>query len=275
MKSGLLNGRCKEIFFNWIKSNSLVRCAWLLPSPWFPPKVYPDTVSSYSLHMLQNKSAVSNLRTIAYNMEGFKYGIIVDQLSHVEGSSTAIRCEYSNDTASTGGFSVVWILNRNAVISVLASFNGTSRSYQPWVQINQNDFSLMLRDLTADDSGEYLCNISTPDYTKLTVGTLQVENSDNTGKIVLGVIAALVLVAGVCFWVWFKKCRGRGIVWAPWHTGRKYLSAGIPHADATEIAAEKNKEFLHLPYWVTLRATWKCIIWATVTNNWTDGKKNM
>lgn len=27
--------------------------------------------------MLQNKSAVSNLRTIAYNMEGFKYGVIV------------------------------------------------------------------------------------------------------------------------------------------------------------------------------------------------------
>uniref|UniRef100_A0A8B9N1B2 Ig-like domain-containing protein n=1 Tax=Accipiter nisus TaxID=211598 RepID=A0A8B9N1B2_9AVES len=43
-----------------------------------------------------------------------------------------------------------------------------------WVQINQNDFSLMLRDLTANDSGEYLCNISTPHYTKLTVRTLQV-----------------------------------------------------------------------------------------------------
>jgi len=30
------------------------------------------------------------------------------------------------------------------------------------------------------------------------------------------------------------------------------------HTDATEIAAEKNKEFLHLPYSITLRATWKC-----------------
>ncbi|NXU31204.1 HHLA2 protein, partial [Thalassarche chlororhynchos] len=99
---------------------------------------------------------------------------VSDQLSNVEGSSTAIPCEYSNDTASTEGFSVVWTLNRNAVISVLASFNGTSHSYQPRVQINQNDFSLMLRDLTANDSGEYLCNISTPDYTKLTVRTLQV-----------------------------------------------------------------------------------------------------
>ncbi|NXW34156.1 HHLA2 protein, partial [Phaetusa simplex] len=99
---------------------------------------------------------------------------VSDQLSNVEGSSTAIPCEYSSNTANSEGFSVVWTLNRNAVISVLASFNGTSHSYQPRVQINQSDFSLMLRDLTPNDSGEYLCNISTPHYTKLTVRTLQV-----------------------------------------------------------------------------------------------------
>ncbi|XP_010079650.1 PREDICTED: HERV-H LTR-associating protein 2, partial [Pterocles gutturalis] len=98
-----------------------------------------------------------------------------DQLSNVEGSSTTIPCEYSNNTANTEGFVVVWTLNRNAVISLLASFNGTSHSYQPRVQINQNDFSLMLRDLTSNDSGEYVCNISTPHYTKLTVRTLQVD----------------------------------------------------------------------------------------------------
>ncbi|NXS45381.1 HHLA2 protein, partial [Balaeniceps rex] len=98
---------------------------------------------------------------------------VSDQLSNVEGNSTTIPCEYSN-TANTEGFSVVWTLNRNAVISVLAFFNGTSHSYHPRVQINQSDFSLMLRDLTANDSGEYLCNISTPHYTKLTVRTLQV-----------------------------------------------------------------------------------------------------
>lgn len=92
----------------------------------------------------------------------------------MEGSSTAIPCEYSNNTTNNEGVSVVWTLNRNAVISVLASFNGTSHSYQPRVQINQNDFSLKLHDLTANDSGEYLCNISTPHYTKLTARTLQV-----------------------------------------------------------------------------------------------------
>ncbi|XP_026705924.1 HERV-H LTR-associating protein 2 [Athene cunicularia] len=134
-----------------------------------------------------------------------------DQLSNVEGNSTAISCEYSSNTTNMEGLSVVWTLNRNAVISVLASFNGTCHSYQPRVHINQNDFSLMLHDLTASDSGEYLCNISTPHYTKLTVRTLKIENSGNAGPVVLGVIAAAVLL-GLCFCL-YKKCRrSRGIV---------------------------------------------------------------
>ncbi|NXV70714.1 HHLA2 protein, partial [Atlantisia rogersi] len=99
---------------------------------------------------------------------------VSDQLSHVEGSSAVIPCEVSSGTENTQGFSVIWTLTRNAVTSVLASFNGTSHSYQPRVQINQSDFSLMLADLTPDDSGEYMCNISSPLYTKLAVRTLQV-----------------------------------------------------------------------------------------------------
>nr|XP_021137889.1 HERV-H LTR-associating protein 2 isoform X2 [Columba livia] len=128
-----------------------------------------------------------------------------DQLSNMEGSSIVIPCEYSDNSTNTEGFSVVWTLNRNAVISVLASFNGSSHSYQPRVQINQNDFSLMLHDLTADDSGEYLCNISTPHYTKLAVRTLQVEYSGNTKNIVLGVTGAIATVILVLVaWIWFK-----------------------------------------------------------------------
>ncbi|KGL83292.1 HERV-H LTR-associating protein 2, partial [Tinamus guttatus] len=100
---------------------------------------------------------------------------VSEQLSSVEGNSTTIPCECINCTSShTEDFSVVWTINRNAVISVLASFNGTSHSYQPRAQINTTDFSLMLSDLTADDSGEYLCNISTPHYTKLIVRSLHV-----------------------------------------------------------------------------------------------------
>lgn len=99
---------------------------------------------------------------------------VSDHLFSVEGGSTVIPCEDRNDTPSPDGFSVVWTLHRNAVTSVLASFNGTSHSHQPRVRVHENDFSLMLDDLTADDSGEYLCNISTPLYTKLTVRTLHV-----------------------------------------------------------------------------------------------------
>ncbi|XP_064377976.1 HERV-H LTR-associating protein 2 isoform X2 [Dromaius novaehollandiae] len=127
-----------------------------------------------------------------------------EQLSNVEGNSTAIPCEYIDNTSSHAeGFSVVWTIHRYAVVSVLASFNGTSHSYQPRVQINQTDFSLMLSDLTANDSGEYLCNISTPHYTKLIVRTLHVENSDTTWKIVLGVII-LVAVIAACSCFYFK-----------------------------------------------------------------------
>ncbi|NXS16926.1 HHLA2 protein, partial [Mystacornis crossleyi] len=99
---------------------------------------------------------------------------VSDHLFSVEGGSTVIPCEHGNDTASTDGFSVVWTLHRNAVTSVLASFSGTSHSHQPRVRVHESDFSLMLDDLTTADSGEYLCNISTPRYTKLTVRTLHV-----------------------------------------------------------------------------------------------------
>ncbi|XP_013805503.1 HERV-H LTR-associating protein 2 isoform X1 [Apteryx mantelli] len=135
-----------------------------------------------------------------------------EQLSSVEGNSTAIPCEYIDYTSShTEGFSVVWTINRNAVISVLASFNGTSHSYQPRAQINQADFSLMLSNLTANDGGEYLCNISTPRYTKLIVRTLHVEssnNSDTTWKIVVGVMIP-VAVIGACGYCYFKNCKKR------------------------------------------------------------------
>ncbi|NXR85044.1 HHLA2 protein, partial [Hypocryptadius cinnamomeus] len=83
---------------------------------------------------------------------------VSDHLPKVEGESTVIPCEHGLDPASTDGFSVVWTLHRNAVTSVLASFNGTSHSHQPRVQVNENDFSLRLDHLTAGDSGEYLCN---------------------------------------------------------------------------------------------------------------------
>ncbi|KFV64677.1 HERV-H LTR-associating protein 2, partial [Dryobates pubescens] len=97
-----------------------------------------------------------------------------EQLSVVEGGSTVIPCDDSNTTAGTEGFSVVWELHRGAMVSVLAAFHGTFPSPPARARMNQSNFALMLEHLTAQDSGEYLCNISTPQYTKLTVRTLQV-----------------------------------------------------------------------------------------------------
>ncbi|XP_054241345.1 HERV-H LTR-associating protein 2 [Indicator indicator] len=132
-----------------------------------------------------------------------------DQLSVVEGSSTAIPCDYSNTTADTEGFSVVWKLHRGAEILDLAAFNGTPHSFQTRAQVNQSNFSLMLRDLTAQDSGEYVCNISTTQYTKLTVRTLQVGYSNNRMDIEIRVVIpiALLLLCAAGGLVWYKKSR--------------------------------------------------------------------
>ncbi|NXC01237.1 HHLA2 protein, partial [Orthonyx spaldingii] len=133
------------------------------------------------LYSLRSDQDIKNVADTYYCYIHFRREItaesslsVSDHLFIVEGGSTVIPCEHGNGTASTAGFSVVWTLHRNAVTSVLASFNGTSHSYQPRARVNESDFSLMLDDLTAGDSGEYLCNVSTPLHTKLTVRTLHV-----------------------------------------------------------------------------------------------------
>ncbi|XP_068019164.1 HERV-H LTR-associating protein 2 isoform X1 [Melanerpes formicivorus] len=130
-----------------------------------------------------------------------------EQQSVIEGSSTVIPCDYSN---TTEGFSVVWELHRGTVVSVLAAFNGTFPSSPARACMNQSDFSLVLEHLTAQDSGEYLCNVSTPQYTKLTVTTLQVGNSNNRRAIGIVMVSMAVLLvicfAALMFRVLYKKC---------------------------------------------------------------------
>ncbi|NWR52432.1 HHLA2 protein, partial [Regulus satrapa] len=128
----------------------------------------------YSLRSDKDIVSMNNTYSLFSKRSALGSLSVSGHLYNVEGGSTVIPCEHSNDTASTDGFSVVWTLHRNAATTVLASFNGTFHSHQPRVQVNKNDFSLMLDRLTAEDSGEYLCNLSTPLYTKLTVRTLHV-----------------------------------------------------------------------------------------------------
>uniref|UniRef100_A0A8C2U5K5 HHLA2 member of B7 family n=1 Tax=Coturnix japonica TaxID=93934 RepID=A0A8C2U5K5_COTJA len=117
-----------------------------------------------------------------------------DQLSKAEGSSAVISCEYSNNALRAKDFTVVWKRNKNASISVLASFNGTFQNHQPRVQIIQNNFSLRITDLSVDDSGDYVCNISAPHSTRLSVTTLQVEHTGNTLTIAIVTVTVIVII---------------------------------------------------------------------------------
>ncbi|XP_015152984.2 HERV-H LTR-associating protein 2 isoform X5 [Gallus gallus] len=130
---------------------------------------------------------------------------VQDQLSKAEGSSTAISCEHSNIALHAEDLTVVWRLNKNAAISVLASFNGTFQIYQPRVQINQQNFSLSISDLNVDDSGDYVCNISTPHYTRLTVTTLQVEHAGNTKTVVTVIVIVIISILIIVVYCLCKK----------------------------------------------------------------------
>lgn len=167
------------------------------------------------LHSLRSEKDIINTNDTYYCHIHFHHDVwaaewkmMQDHLHEVEGSHTTIPCEHGNDAVSTDGFSVVWTLHKNGVTSVLASFNGTPHSHQPRVQIDKTNFSLMLDYLTADDSGEYLCNISTPLYTKLTVSTLHVEKSGTT-LIIVPVVAVLAVAAAAALYC-LKKIRERG-----------------------------------------------------------------
>ncbi|KAM7128115.1 HERV-H LTR-associating protein 2 isoform 2-T7 [Ciconia maguari] len=57
----------------------------------------------------------------------------------------------------------------------------------------------------------YYCHIHLPHEEWAAEWKMQ-ENSGNAGKIVGVIAASVLLVAGVCFWVWLKKCRRKGII---------------------------------------------------------------
>uniref|UniRef100_A0A803WCP7 HHLA2 member of B7 family n=1 Tax=Ficedula albicollis TaxID=59894 RepID=A0A803WCP7_FICAL len=171
-----------------------------------------------------------------------EWKMMQDDLSRKEGDRAVIPCGHGNDIASTDGFSVVWTFHRNAVTSILASFNGTFHSHQPRVQIDETDFSVMLDDLIGDDSGEYLCNISTPLYTKLTVSTLHVENSGNTWIIVLVgfavAVAVAVAVAEVALYC-LKKKKKRGV-----HANKGQHSPGALESESINMEREQEEPCL-------------------------------
>ncbi|XP_008587009.1 PREDICTED: HERV-H LTR-associating protein 2 [Galeopterus variegatus] len=87
-------------------------------------------------------------------------------------------------------FRVTWSRVESGTSSVLACYLSSSQNiiiYEPrfsWNKelINQSDFSMTLTDLRLADSGEYLCNISSSEYTLLTMHTVHVELSQETAS---------------------------------------------------------------------------------------------
>lgn len=118
--------------------------------------------------------------------------LLLDGLHKMQSEHISLSCQpASNISLPNQNFRVTWSRVESGNSSILAYFLSSSRNTiinEPrfsWNKelINQSDFSLTLRDLRVSDSGEYLCNISSSNYTLLTIQTLHV------GKLQGGLIA--------------------------------------------------------------------------------------
>ncbi|XP_013007172.1 HERV-H LTR-associating protein 2 isoform X1 [Cavia porcellus] len=107
-------------------------------------------------------------------------------------------------------FTVTWSRLKSGTSSILGCYlssSQTSKISEPrfsWNKelTNQSDFSMTLTDLSLSDSGEYLCNISSREYTLLTVHTLHIEPSQES----ISWIIPLALVACVVFLILIVTC---------------------------------------------------------------------
>ncbi|XP_037691098.1 HERV-H LTR-associating protein 2 isoform X2 [Choloepus didactylus] len=109
----------------------------------------------------------------------------------MQSQDVSLSCQLENNFfLPNQDFIVTWSRVERWTSSVLAYFLSSSRNKiieKPrfsWSNelINQSDFSLTLTDLNPSDNGEYLCNISSSDYTFLTVRTLHVERCVSTDE---------------------------------------------------------------------------------------------
>nr|XP_012316328.1 HERV-H LTR-associating protein 2 [Aotus nancymaae] len=145
-----------------------------------------------------------------------------DGLHKMQSEHVSLPCQLVNDYFSPNqDFKVTWSRVGSGTFSVLACYLSSSKNTtinEPrfsWNKdlINQGDFSMNLMHLHLSDSGEYLCNISSDEYTLLTIHTVHVESSQKTASrdkglqiLVCPILAVLVLISAV-LWIYLVKRR--------------------------------------------------------------------
>ncbi|XP_072865713.1 HERV-H LTR-associating protein 2 [Chlorocebus sabaeus] len=171
-----------------------------------------------------------------------------DGLHKMQSEHVSLSCELVNDYFSPNqDFKVTWSRMESGISSILAYYLSSSQNttfYESrfsWNKElknqsklkNQSDFSMNLTDLSLSDSGEYLCNISSDEYTLLTIHMVHVEPSQETASSNKGLwilVASLILVAGLILLIWKVKCC----------TERRCVSTESTHDDNASDNAEEN-----------------------------------
>ncbi|XP_064230657.1 HERV-H LTR-associating protein 2 isoform X2 [Aotus nancymaae] len=139
-----------------------------------------------------------------------------DGLHKMQSEHVSLPCQLVNDYFSPNqDFKVTWSRVGSGTFSVLACYLSSSKNTtinEPrfsWNKdlINQGDFSMNLMHLHLSDSGEYLCNISSDEYTLLTIHTVHVESSQKTASRDKGlqILAVLVVLISAALWIYLVK----------------------------------------------------------------------
>uniref|UniRef100_G3SHE1 HHLA2 member of B7 family n=1 Tax=Gorilla gorilla gorilla TaxID=9595 RepID=G3SHE1_GORGO len=143
-----------------------------------------------------------------------------DGLHKMQREHVSLSCQPVNDYFSPNqDFKVTWSRMKSGTFSILAYYLSPSQntiineSRFSWNKelINQSDFSMNLMDLNLSDSGEYLCNISSDEYTLLTIHTVHVEPSQETASHNKGLwilVPSVILAAVLLIWT-VKHCRAQ------------------------------------------------------------------
>ncbi|XP_027723980.1 HERV-H LTR-associating protein 2 isoform X2 [Vombatus ursinus] len=201
----------------WTANNatSLESNIEVLSHPLFSVKSQLNITGSNSSYQCIIENLVLNQRWIGkWKTEG--------TLLTTEGKKVLFPCKLKNeDFSPEKSITVSWYRVENSSSTILASFSSSSSRVVfdnrfTWTKDMTQEkykFSLTLMSPTPSNNGKYLCNISSVNYTELTVQPLTVEPSqgnsfNNTciilwailapGAVVLGLVGALIY--------WKKNC---------------------------------------------------------------------